>query len=69
MTLWTAKKEKKTRIFHEKIRIFSMRNIQRIQGLNLTPDIFLLQKFDFTSVLAGDRVQVSLICNILISFL
>ena len=42
MTLWTAKKRKKTRIFHEKIRIFSTRNIQRIQGLNLTPDIFLL---------------------------
>lgn len=56
MTLWTAKKEKKTRIFHEKIKIFSMRNIQRIQGLNLTPDIFLLQKLDFTSALAGDRV-------------
>ena len=55
MTLW-QKKKKKTRIFHEKIRIFSMRNIQRIQGLNLTPDIFLLQKLDFTSALAGDRV-------------
>lgn len=51
-----SKKRKKTRIFHEKIRIFSMRNIQRIQGLNLTPDIFLLQKLDFTSALAGDRV-------------
>ena len=51
-----SKKKKKTRIFHEKIRIFSMRNIQRIQGLNLTPDIFLLQKLDFTSALAGDRV-------------
>lgn len=42
MTLWKAKKEKKTRIFHEKIRIFSTRNIQHIQGLNLTPDVFLL---------------------------
>ena len=42
MTLWTAKKEKKTRIFHEKIRIFSTRNIQRIQGLNLTPDFFFV---------------------------
>lgn len=33
-----------------------MRNIQRIQGLNLMPDIFLLQKLDFTSALAGDHV-------------
>lgn len=55
-SLDSKKRKKKTRIFHEKIRIFSMRNIQRIQGLNLTPDIFLLQKLDFTSALAGDRV-------------
>ena len=51
-----SKKRKKNTYFHEKIRIFSSRNIQRIQGLNLTPDIFLLQKLDFTSALAGDRV-------------
>lgn len=39
--LWTAKKRrKKTRIFHKKLRIFFTCNIQHIQGLNLTPDVF-----------------------------
>lgn len=43
LSLDSKKKEEKKHVFFmKKIRIFFTCNIQHIQGLNLTPDVFLL---------------------------